>query len=205
MNIVFDLGGVVVGWKPDEIVAGVFADPRERALARHDFIGHADWLALDRGDVTIDDVVARAVARTGLPESRLRTLIERVPSSLVPDPSVVELLHRLRRAGHPLYCLSNMPQLSIEHLEREYSFWHLFTGVVISSRVRFCKPEPEIYAHLLAAHSLQPAETIFVDDMPVNLRAAERFGMRTIQFQSAEQCEAELARLLEARDPLPDR
>ena len=88
-----------------------------------------------------------------------------------------------------------MPGVSIDHLERAHSFWHLFDGVVISSRVRFCKPEPEIYAHLLAMHSLRPQDTIFIDDTVANLRAAELFELRTIHFRSAEQCETELKRL----------
>jgi putative hydrolase of the HAD superfamily len=195
VNIVFDLGGVVVAWKPDDIVSRAFADPRERQLARREIIGHRDWLALDRGDLSVDDVVKRGAERTGLSESSLRLLIDAVPPSLVPDVDVINLLHRLKANGNTLYCLSNMPKLSIEHLERAHSFWHLFDGIVISSRVGFCKPEPEIYAHLLAAHALRPAETIFVDDVIANLQAAERFDIRTIHFRSAAQCAAELKRL----------
>lgn len=192
MNIVFDLGGVVVAWRPDDIAARAFAEPSDRLLARHEFIGHADWVALDRGDLSVDEVVERGARRTGLPESRLRVLIESVPPSLVPDPDVLDLLHRLKAGRNALYCLSNMPKLSIEHMERAHSFWHLFDGIVISSRVGFCKPEPEIYAHLLTTHSLRPSETIFIDDTLANLKAAERFEIRTVQFRSAAQCEAEL-------------
>jgi len=198
MNIVFDLGGVVVAWQPDELVAQTFTDLPDRQLARREFIGHTDWVALDRGDITIDEVVSRGALRTGLRESDLRALIRSVPASLVPDSTVLDLLERLRARGHRLYCLSNMPTASIEYLEQAYSFWHVFEAMVISSRVRRCKPEPEIYAHLLAAHALRPAETIFVDDTPPNLRTAELFAMRTIHFQSAAQCEAELTRLLRA-------
>src|SRR5262249_20774228 len=118
MNIVFDLGGVVVAWRPDDVVARVFTDPRDRQIARQGIIGHTDWLALDRGDISVDELVARGAARTGLSESSVRSLVEGVPPLLVPDQNVVELLQRLRARGHTLYCLSNMPQLSIEYLER---------------------------------------------------------------------------------------
>jgi putative hydrolase of the HAD superfamily len=192
MNVVFDLGGVVVAWKPDEIVARAFADPDDRRLARREIIGHPDWLALDRGTLSYDDAVVRGAKRTGLSEAAVRALIDSVPASLVADAEAVALLHRVKAGGHDLYCLSNMPAASIEHLERVYSFWHLFTGVVVSSRVRLCKPEPEIYACLIDAYRLRAPDTVFIDDTVVNLNAAAGFGLRTIHFQSVQQCEAEL-------------
>jgi len=195
MNVVFDLGGVVVAWKPDDIVARAFADSDHRALVKREILGHPDWLALDRGTASFDEVIARGARRTGLAESAVRSLLESVPSSLIADPEMVDLLHRVKSAGNSLYCLSNMPTISMEHLERAYSFWHLFSGVVVSSRLGFCKPEPEIYAHLLDTHLLRPADTVFIDDTFANVEAAARFGIQTIHFLSGRQCEIELQRI----------
>jgi putative hydrolase of the HAD superfamily len=195
MNVVFDLGGVVVAWKPDDILARAFDDPHHRALARREIIGHPDWLALDRGTISHDEVIARGARRTGLPEPMVKSLVESVPPSLVADPHVVDLLHRVSAAGNRLYCLSNMPVISMEYLERAYSFWHLFTGVVVSSRVGFCKPEREIYTHLLETHLLDVSDTVFIDDVVANLDAAAELGIRTIQFLDVAQCEIELKRI----------
>ena len=65
MNVVFDLGGVVVAWKPDEIVAAVIDDPETRAIARREVIAHPDWLELDRGTLTVDEAIAHARAMFG--------------------------------------------------------------------------------------------------------------------------------------------
>jgi len=195
MNVVFDLGGVVVAWNPDDIVARAFSDPNDRALVKREIFGHPDWLALDRGSASVDDVIVRAARRTGLPELVVRSFIESVPSSLIADREVVDLIRRVKSAGSSLYCLSNMPTSSMEHLERTYEFWHLFTGMVVSSRVGVCKPEPEIYAHLLETHDLRASDTVFIDDTVANLDAAERFGIRTIHFTGVRQCERELRRL----------
>jgi len=195
MNVVFDLGGVVVAWNPDDIVARAFPDPDHRALVKREIFGHPDWLALDRGSASVDDVIVRAARRTGLPELVVRSFIESVPSSLIADREVVDLIRRVKSAGSSLYCLSNMPTSSMEHLERTYEFWHLFTGMVVSSRVGVCKPEPEIYAHLLETHDLRASDTVFIDDTVANLDAAERFGIRTIHFTGVQQCEGELRRL----------
>ena len=195
MNLVFDLGGVVVRWDPDAIIAGVFSDPVIRSTVKADVLGHADWLELDRGTLAVEHVVRRAAQRTGLAETELTTLLAAVPGSLVPFPETVDLLYRLKARGHPLYCLSNMGFASIEHLERTQRFFEVFSGAVISCRLKLCKPEPAIFEHVLKTYHLKAQDTIFIDDVEKNVAAAGRLGIRTIRFRSAEQCERELRAL----------
>jgi putative hydrolase of the HAD superfamily len=192
MNVVFDLGGVVVTWEPERIIAAAFDDPEVRATVRDRIIGHPDWIELDRGTLPREDAVRRAAHRTLLPEADVDAFLRQVPHALVPVPSTVDLLRRVKVAGHSLYCLSNMHTASIEHLERSYAFWDVFDGTVISCRVHLCKPEPAIYRHLLETHRLNPADTVFVDDLDVNLNAAAAFGIRTIRFEHVAQCERAL-------------
>jgi putative hydrolase of the HAD superfamily len=195
MNLVFDLGGVVVRWDPDAIIASVFADPQIRAKVRAGVFGHADWHELDRGTLPREQAIARAAERTGLAESDIEMLLLKVPPSLVAFPDSVDLLYRLKAKGHPLYCLSNMHFASIEHLEHAYDFWEVFSGAVISCRLQLCKPEPGIYAHLLKTYRLKSADTLFIDDVQINLDAAARLGIRTLRFENAAQCERELRAL----------
>jgi putative hydrolase of the HAD superfamily len=196
MDIVFDLGGVVVRWDPDGIVASVFSDAATRSLVRREVFSHSDWLDLDRGTRTAEDVIHRAADRTGLPASAMRTLLDAVPPSLVLIPDTVDLLYRLKAKGHRLYCLSNMNAASIAYLERTHDFWSVFTGQVISSRILMCKPDPRIYAHLLDAFALAPATTVFIDDVASNLVGAEHVGIRTILFENAAQCEQDVESLI---------
>ncbi len=49
LNIVFDLGGVVLTWQPDAIIASAFDDPATRAIVRREILDHPDWHELDRG------------------------------------------------------------------------------------------------------------------------------------------------------------
>ena len=195
MNLIFDLGGVVVRWEPEAIIAGVFQDPKLRARVREGVFEHADWLELDRGTLGREDAIRRAAQRTGIDAAELTRLLIAVPPSLVPIPQTVELLYRLKARGYPLYCLSNMHVASIEHLEREQRFFEVFTGRVISCRLNLCKPEPAIYRHALETYGLRAEETVFIDDVEVNVAAAATLGMRTIQFRDAAQCERELRSL----------
>ncbi|MGZ8466567.1 MAG: HAD family hydrolase [Candidatus Binatia bacterium] len=192
MNIIFDLGGVVVRWEPEALLAQTFDDPAVCSVVHSEFIGHADWLELDRGTMPPAEAIMRAARRTGLSEPEVRRFLTSVPPALVPIAGTVELLYRLKAQGHSLYCLSNMHFASIEYLERSHAFWEVFSGKVISCRVRLCKPEAKIYAHLLETFQLEPTETVFVDDIEVNLAAARQFGIRTIRFESSAQCAEEL-------------
>ncbi len=192
MNIVFDLGGVVVKWEPEIIIAKVFADPVVQARVHAQIIGHADWLALDRGTLPRQDAIVRAAQRTGLSQADVAEFLQRVPMELVAIPETVDLLYRLKAQGHTLFCLSNMHAAFIDHLEKTYTFWEVFAGVVVSCRLHLCKPEPAIYACLLETHGLDGADTVFIDDTEVNLSAAAQFGIHTIKFESPAQCEGQL-------------
>lgn len=195
MNLVFDLGGVVVRWDPDAIIAGVFSDPTTRAKVKAGVFEHSDWLELDRGTLGREQAIERAAQRTGIASSEIKRLLHAVPPSLVVFPDTVELLYRLRHKGHPLYCLSNMHFASIEYLERQQTFWDVFQGRVISCRLNLCKPEAGIYEHLLRTFALKPAETLFMDDVQKNLDAAAKLGIQTLKFENAAQCERELRAL----------
>ncbi len=182
----------MVTWKPEAIISKVFADPVVQAMVRTEIIGHADWLALDRGILPQQDAIVRAAKRTGLPEADVTALLRQVPPSLVAISGTVQLLYRLKAQGHALFCLSNMHVAFIEHLEKVYTFWEVFTGTVISCRLHLCKPEPAIYAYLLKTYGLNGTDTVFIDDTEVNLATAAQFGMHTVKFKNPAQCESEL-------------
>ena len=195
MNIVFDLGGVVVAYDRAALMAELYPDPAMHAAVGAVIEGHFEWADMDRGGRSEEDVVARAALRAGIDANQLARFIERMSVAWRVVPTTVDLLHRLRAKGHPLFCLSNMHPASTAFLERSFTFWNVFTGTVISCQVGLCKPEPEIYAHLLERHGLAGPETIFVDDLEPNLAAARAFGIRTIKFVDASQCARDLARL----------
>ncbi len=195
MNVVFDFGGVVFRWEPETIIADAFPDPALRDVVRAEIFRHDDWLELDRGTLPLQEAVVRGAARTGLPESEVARLLDRVPFALTPIPGTVDLLHRVKAKGRSLYYLSNMHVASIERLQAAYAFWGLFDGGIVSCRVHTIKPEPEIYAHLLKTCGLIGTETVFIDDTEINLEAAAKFGIHTIRFEDPAQCERQLKAL----------
>jgi putative hydrolase of the HAD superfamily len=193
MNIVFDLGGVVFNWQPDAIIRSLFRDEDIQRKVRKQIFEHPDWVELDRGTIALERAIDRGAMRTGLPVQDVRRLLVAVPRFLTPIDETIELIRDLSETRNRLFVLSNMHLAFIEHLERSHDIWRLFDGVVISSRIRMVKPEPQIYAYLLTQHALEPRETIFIDDMPDNVVAASSMGIRTIRFLDSAQCRRALA------------
>ena len=195
MNVVFDLGGVLVRWEPASIISRAFSDSRKQAVARKEILSHPDWLELDRGTLDYEEAITRAIARSGLSEAEVRRFLESVPPSLVPIPETVDLLHRLDARGHPLFCLSNMGHASIDFIERRHDFFRLFTGKVVSCRLKLCKPDAGIFRSLLDTYRLKGDETVFTDDVQTNVDGATKVGIRAFRFENAAQCERELRAL----------
>lgn len=192
LNVVFDLGGVLLTWNPVGIAASAFDSPADRELVLSEVFGHPDWVELDRGTLSAGDAVVRATRRTGLEAGRLVAMLDSVPFFLRPMPDSLDLLAAVRAAGNRLFALSNLHRASLAHVERTYSIFSLFDGRVVSCEVGACKPEPAIYEHLLGCHDLDPRDTVFIDDVQANLDAAAAFGISTIRFDDAASCRKQL-------------
>lgn len=192
MNVAFDLGGVVFTWQPDQIIKSVFEDRETQKKVRSEIFAHPDWVELDRGILDRGEAIERGAMRTGLSRSEISELMRQIPRSLTPIMDTVRLIHSIKRSGNKVFVLSNMHLASIEYIEQKYSFWDIFDGIVISCRIHMVKPEAEIYEYLLNKYGLIANETIFIDDVDINLDVASRLGIKPIKFKDPYQCECEM-------------
>lgn len=201
MNIVFDFGAVLFTWRPLDLVTEHFPDlaptPAQAGHWAHQVFGHADWHAFDRGSASMADTIVRTAARLGLDRAALTRLVEGIGERLVPIADTVQLLRRLQalraqrlavgREPLRLYFLSNMPEPYARMLERSHDFVVEFDGGIFSGDVLHIKPEPAIYQLLQSRYALEPAKTVFIDDLLVNVQAAQAQGWHGIHFESAAQ------------------
>ena len=197
-NVIFDFGGVLVTWRPQEIIDSFYAEPALRAAIHEHGFAHQDWLEMDRGTLDEPTIVSRIAARMRCPEADIHALFDHVRAALVPIEPTVQLLHELRERGYRLYGLSNMSAAVFAHLGARHEFCGLFDGIVVSAAVKLVKPEPGIYEHLRDRFALDFSESVFIDDLPRNVDVARQLGLPAIQFHTTEQVRDELAPLLRA-------
>ncbi len=196
-NVIMDLGGVMLEWNPDQLLARFQPDPALRARLRAGIFG-PDWHLFDRGRLTEAQLIDRLEVCCGQTREQLLDIVDAVRESLLEKTATVALVRALRQRGFDIYCLSNMPGPVYEHLRRRHTFWDVFRGIVVSAEIQLMKPEPEIYLHLLERFGLRPEESVFIDDMQVNVDAAKGVGLHAIRFHNAAQCQQELDQLLPA-------
>ncbi len=201
MNIVFDFGAVLFGWQPQQLVTQAFPEhtrqPGQAQTLAQALFGHADWHAFDRGTLSMQAVIGQSAARLGLGRAALTQLVQGIGEHLLPLAGTLDVLSQLKQlalSGQPirLYFLSNMSAPYARTLERKFEFLQWFDGGIFSGDVHLIKPEPAIYQLLQDRYMLDPAQTVFIDDLQGNVQAAQSLGWHGIHFESAAQLERDL-------------
>jgi FMN phosphatase YigB (HAD superfamily) len=106
------------------------------------------------------------------------------------------------RDEYRVFLLSNIGDLHWRHLNARYGFDDLTHGVVASFRVGAIKPSAAIYRATERQFGLEPAATVFIDDLPPNVAGAEACGWRAIHHRDPAGTRRQL-RALGVRLPAP--
>jgi epoxide hydrolase-like predicted phosphatase len=92
--------------------------------------------------------------------------------------------------------LSNSADGARREEQARYSFAELFDVIIYSDEVGVAKPDPRAYALLCAELQVAPDELVFLDDVPGNVAAARRFGIRGVLHQSTPESIGAISSLL---------
>lgn len=192
MNIVFDLGMVLIEWDPRHLYRKVFGDTAkmEWFLAT---VCTNDWnLEQDRGrsfDAAVDEVTARHPDFAREIAMYRDRWMEMVPGAI---EGSVKILEELNHKGVPLYAITNWNGDTFRATRRRFPFLSLFKDIVVSGNEKLLKPEPAIF-HLLANRAgISLQNSLFIDDSLKNVRGAIAVGMRGHHFISPEGLRAAL-------------
>jgi len=172
------------GLAPDAVATRFRADPDARRLL----------FELEIGKLTEEEFEPRfaQVLEVADPDG----LIDRLFAGMKPDHAMVNAVRAAKDAGVRTGLVSNSWGKGRYDRSR---FPILFDGIVISGEVGIRKPDPEIYRLGAEAIELAPAECVFVDDLPGNLKPARELGMATVHHADSDATVAELERLLDVR------
>src|SRR5258707_101016 len=132
MNIVFDLGNVLLHWDPRHLYRKIFADEAEMEWFLSE-VCHGDWnLEQDRGR-SFADAVAEATARHPQYAEAIAAYhhrwAETQPHAIAGSVAILEELHA---RAVPLYAITNWSSEKFHETKPRYPFLACFRDIVVS-------------------------------------------------------------------------
>ncbi len=195
--VIFDYGEVLC-FPPTAAQIGRMADVFALDAGRFRRLYEKNRRAYDRGDLTAEGYWLAFATDAGvqLNSETIATLrawdTEMWSKS---NPVMVEWVAVLRAAGTKTGLLSNMQEDMVARVRHDFAWVAEFDCAVFSHEVRLAKPEAKIYERCLEGLGVAPRETLFIDDRPNNIKAAQELGIQGIRMQSVRQLRSELVSL----------
>ncbi|HHC29666.1 MAG TPA: HAD family phosphatase [Rhodobacterales bacterium] len=192
--VIFDIGNVLIEWQPEARFDRFIGRTRREAL-----FGTVDIAALaekiDLGAGFRETVEATAASH---PDFAADILLWRDRWAELAGPVIAHsarLLRALRRAGIPVFALTNYGHDSFEISARAHPVLTEFDSFFISGALGVTKPNAAIYETVEQDCGLPPERLLFTDDRAENIAAAQARGWQTHLFEGPE---GWAARLVEA-------
>lgn len=180
-NIIFDLGNVLIRFKPEEFINKNIKKEYREKFFNAVFKGQ-EWADLDRGVLEYSDAVK--IFSEKIPEcsSEIKKLFDNyILDVLEPIEKNIEIMKSLK-GKYKLFVLSNFHYPAFDYIFKNWEFFKYFDGKVVSGHCKLLKPEKKIYELLCLTYSLKPNECVFIDDTKANIEAAEEFGINGIHL-----------------------
>jgi FMN phosphatase YigB (HAD superfamily) len=179
-NVVFDVGGVLLDLRYEPFIrylqrAGIDMRDLPAWLARVDLAAH------ERGEISGEDLLERIAHMAQLPLDRAE-LRSRWLDMFERSEAMFRLAAGLMQ-DYRVYLLSNAGDLHWDHFNAHYGLDSLVHGALASFRVGAIKPQADIYRKAEAMFGLDPAATVFIDDLPQNVAGARQCGWQAVHHQ----------------------
>lgn len=193
--VVFDLGGVLLDWDPRYLYRQLMAHHEIDAFLEE--IDFPSWNHVQDSTsrpwaLAVDDLAARHPHRRQLIAAYPQRFRESIAGLI---PGTVDVLRALHDRGVRLFALTNWSAETFAGIRGDFEFLGMFEAIVVSGEEEIAKPDPEVFRLVLDRYDLDANATVFVDDSPANVAAAESVGLVSLQFDGADQLRADLVAL----------
>jgi len=195
-TIIFDLGGVLIDWNPRHLYRKIFKTEEEMEW----FLQHVctnDWNEKQDGGRSFEEATSELLIKFPEHENPIRAWYNRWEETVNGSiAGTVEILSQIRESKKfRLYALTNWSEQTFPWALKNFDFLHWFEGIVVSGHEKTRKPFPEFYQILLDRYKIDPAKSIFIDDVPRNILGGQAVGIAGVHFQSPSQLKLELRKL----------
>lgn len=193
-GVVWDFGGVLIGWDPFPAVAAGVGDAEARRFF-DEFDFHSWNYACDAG-LSWAEAMARLEREQPRWLAHGRAYVDNFPLSLTGEvPGTHDLIRELYAGGVRQFGLTNWSHELYPHAPQSYAVLGLLADVIVSGTEKLAKPDPAIYRLAAERAGLPPEQLAFVDDKPANVAAARELGFHGLVFTDAATLRADLRAL----------
>lgn len=179
-NVVFDVGGVLLNLRYEPFIRYL----QEAGIDMRDlpaWLTQVDLAAHERGEMTGEALLGRIAGMASHPLD-LAELRSRWLDMFDRCDDMFRLASGLMQE-HRVYLLSNVGDLHWDYFNSLYGLDSLVHGALASFRVGAIKPQADIYRKAESMFDLDPAVTVFIDDLPQNVAGARQCGWQAIHHR----------------------
>jgi putative hydrolase of the HAD superfamily len=191
--VLFDLGGVLAGFRGVERVAEWMGDAEVAEEHWHRWLGASSVREFEIGRLSTEEFAVAFVEELGI-EITAEELLEELHGFVTgPMEGAVELLDELR-PHFIVACLSNTNELHWPWMAREMELERRLHHAFPSYLTGRLKPDAESFEQVCSTLGLAPGEILFFDDAPPNIDAARALGFAAVRVNGPADCRRELER-----------
>ena len=185
MDIILDMGNVLLEWNKDKILQGVSDTKKDYLILDKTIFQSGLWEKLDFGTMTREELVLEVVSMIGNTyQKKVEEVIWNWPSYIDIYTEVFPVLSELKKKGHRIFVLSNTSKVFYDLLDEQLSpLKEVLDGFVLSCDIKAIKPDLAMFKEILDKYQLNPANCIFLDDIEDNTSAAQKLGIRAYQVK----------------------
>ena len=187
-NIVFDLGKVLIDFRPENFLEKLKYSSKEvETLTKMIFYGE-EWERYNFGDLSLDQVKDEVIKHYPNYVNDIKRIFEHMDYQyiLFEMEDTAMYLKELKNEGYHIYILSDLSKDCYEY-NKQFDFFQFIDGGVYSFEINSTKPNKKNYRALIDKFNLIPEETIFIDDRINNINAANELGITGILFTNLEE------------------
>lgn len=181
-NIIFDMGGVLIQWDPQQMLDALALSESDWQLLNRTVLRSPQWVQQDRG--LIDEEQLLAYVKTKLPERLWHSAGEMIywfRRFVNPIPGMAELVRELKANGYHIYLLSNASAALREYFPGIPGS-ECFDALMVSAEEHLLKPSQDIFQRLCDKFGLEKESCFFIDDLPSNVEGAIFSGLNATVF-----------------------
>ena len=185
MDIILDMGNVLLEWNKDKILQGVSDTKKDYLMLDKTIFQSGLWERLDLGTMSREELVLKVVSMIGSTyQKKVEEVIWNWPSYIDIYTEVFPVLSELKKKGHRIFVLSNTSKVFYDLLDEQLSpLKELLDGFVLSCDIKAIKPDLAMFKEILDKYQLDPANCVFLDDIEDNTNAAQKLGIKAYQVK----------------------